>query len=215
MKGLFKSKPRTPPDIVRQTRDLLVYADRSVSTPDLRESKSQEKLAELSKSLRESKLILYGNSEAEPVAEACAQLTLEFFKGETLRGLITSLPYLSLEGRKDATQVNSRLVASDYLESNIDLMDVLVDGFETHRSGVTLYGTMFRECIRHQIVAKQRENSSSEFVYSENSLLVAVFLWSILYWKPLLFLWSRYVLDSQHVKKFFLLRTASQFRHCC
>ncbi|CDY42975.1 BnaA01g17790D [Brassica napus] len=178
MKGLFKSKPRTPPDIVRQTRDLLVYADRSVSTPDLRESKSQEKLAELSKSLRESKLILYGNSEAEPVAEACAQLTLEFFKGETLRGLITSLPYLSLEGRKDATQVNSRLVASDYLESNIDLMDVLVDGFETHRSGVTLYGTMFRECIRHQIVAK-------------------------------------YVLDSQHVKKFFLLRTASQFRHCC
>uniref|UniRef100_M4EBT2 MO25-like protein n=1 Tax=Brassica campestris TaxID=3711 RepID=M4EBT2_BRACM len=154
MKGLFKSKPRTPPDIVRQTRDLLVYADRSVSTPDLRESKSQEKLAELSKSLRESKLILYGNSEAEPVAEACAQLTLEFFKGETLRGLITSLPYLSLEGRKDATQVNSRLVASDYLESNIDLMDVLVDGFETHRSGVTLYGTMFRECIRHQIVAK-------------------------------------------------------------
>lgn len=44
MKGLFKSKPRTPPDIVRQTRDLLVYADRSVSTPDLRESKSQEKV---------------------------------------------------------------------------------------------------------------------------------------------------------------------------
>ncbi|RID79049.1 hypothetical protein BRARA_A01822 [Brassica rapa] len=37
MKGLFKSKPRTPPDIVRQTRDLLVYADRSVSIPDLRD----------------------------------------------------------------------------------------------------------------------------------------------------------------------------------
>uniref|UniRef100_A0A0D3A7D2 Uncharacterized protein n=1 Tax=Brassica oleracea var. oleracea TaxID=109376 RepID=A0A0D3A7D2_BRAOL len=47
---------------------------------DLRESKRQEKL----KSLRELKLILYGNnSEAEPVAEACAQLTLEFFKGDT------------------------------------------------------------------------------------------------------------------------------------
>ncbi|KAG5414253.1 hypothetical protein IGI04_001819 [Brassica rapa subsp. trilocularis] len=126
MKGLFKSKPRTPADIVRQTRDLLVYADRSVSTPDLRESKRQE-------------------------------------KGDTLRRLIASLPFLSLEARKDATQVvanlqrqlvNSRLVASDYLESNIDLMDVLLDGFETHRSGVTLYGTMFRECIRHQIVAK-------------------------------------------------------------
>lgn len=123
MKGLFKSKPRTPPDIVRQTRDLLVYADRSVSIPDLRESKRQEKvlpfslffrpskplfglvsdnpialqLSELSKNLRELKLILYGNSDAEPVAEACAQLTQEFFKGDTLRRLITSLQYLNLE----------------------------------------------------------------------------------------------------------------------
>ncbi|KAJ0232966.1 putative MO25-like protein [Hirschfeldia incana] len=174
MKGLFKSKPRTPPDIVRQTRDLLSYADRSVSIPDLRESKRQEKLSELSKNLRELKLILYGNSDAEPVAEACAQLTQEFFKGDTLRRLITSLQFLSLEARKDATQVvanlqrqqvNSRLIASDYLESNIDLMDFLVDGFENTDMALH-YGTMFRECIRHQIVAK-------------------------------------YVLDSQHVKKFF------------
>ncbi|KAF2551297.1 hypothetical protein F2Q68_00037080 [Brassica cretica] len=97
MKGLFKSKPRTPPDIVRQTNDLLAYADRSVSIPDLRESKRQEKLSELSKNLRELKLILYGNSDAEPVAEACAQLTQEFFKGDTLRRLINSLQYLNLE----------------------------------------------------------------------------------------------------------------------
>jgi hypothetical protein len=27
MKGLFKSKPRTPPDVVRQTRELLIYLD--------------------------------------------------------------------------------------------------------------------------------------------------------------------------------------------
>ncbi|KAF2530728.1 hypothetical protein F2Q70_00032717 [Brassica cretica] len=162
MKGLFKSKPRTPPDIVRQTNDLLAYADRSVSIPDLRESKRQEKLSELSKNLRELKLILYGNSDAEPVAEACAQLTQEFFKGDTLRRLINSLQYLNLEARKDATQVvanlqrqqvNSRLIASDYLESNIDLMDFLVDGFENTDMALH-YGTMFRECIRHQIVAK-------------------------------------------------------------
>ncbi|KAF2531124.1 hypothetical protein F2Q70_00032718 [Brassica cretica] len=162
MKGLFKSKPRTPPDIVRQTHDLLAYADRSVSIPDLRESKRQEKLSELSKNLRELKLILYGNSDAEPVAEACAQLTQEFFKGDTLRRLINSLQYLNLEARKDATQVvanlqrqqvNSRLIASDYLESNIDLMDFLVDGFENTDMALH-YGTMFRECIRHQILAE-------------------------------------------------------------
>jgi len=44
MRGLFKSKPRTPADIVRQTRDLLLYADRSNSFPDLRESKREEKV---------------------------------------------------------------------------------------------------------------------------------------------------------------------------
>lgn len=41
MKGLFKSKPRTPVDIVRQTRDLLIYVGRS---PDTRESKREEKV---------------------------------------------------------------------------------------------------------------------------------------------------------------------------
>ncbi|KAG2302120.1 hypothetical protein Bca52824_030771 [Brassica carinata] len=175
-KGLFKSKPRTPVDLVRHTRDLLLYADRSNSSlpPDLRDSKRDEKMAELSRNIRDMKFILYGNSEAEPVAEACAQLTQEFFREDTLRLLITCLPNLNLETRKDATQVvanlqrqqvNFKLIASDYLETNLDLMDVLMQGFENIDMALH-YGAMFRECIRHQIVAK-------------------------------------YVLESEHVKKFF------------
>ncbi|KHG01174.1 hypothetical protein F383_20905 [Gossypium arboreum] len=135
MKGLFKSKPRTPVDIVRQTRDLLSFAARSSES---RESKREEKMAELFKNLRELKSILYGNSESEPVSEACAQLTQEFFRENTLRLLITCLPKLNLEARKDATQVvanlqrqqvNSRLIASDYLEANLDLLDILIAGY--------------------------------------------------------------------------------------
>jgi len=41
MKGLFKSKPRTPADVVRQTRDLLLVLDRNSET---RESKREEKV---------------------------------------------------------------------------------------------------------------------------------------------------------------------------
>lgn len=46
-----------------------------------------------------------------------------------------------LQARKDATQVvanlqrqqvHSRLIASDYLEANIDLMDVLIVGYVTY-----------------------------------------------------------------------------------
>ncbi|XP_010057837.2 putative MO25-like protein At5g47540 [Eucalyptus grandis] len=171
MKGLFKSKPRTPVDVVRQTRDLLVLVDRS---GDARESKREEKMADLFKNIREMKSILYGSSEAEPVAEACAQLTQELFRENTLRLLIICLPKLNLEARKDATQVvanlqrqqvHSRLIASDYLEANLDLMDILMAGYENTEMALH-YGAMLRECIRHQVVAK-------------------------------------YVLESQHMKKFF------------
>ncbi|MBA0807931.1 hypothetical protein Gohar_023706, partial [Gossypium harknessii] len=155
MKGLFKSKPRTPVDMVRQTRDLLIYAGRS---PDSRESKREEKMAELCKNIRELKSILYGNNESEPVSEACAQLTQEFFRENTLRLLITCLPKLNLEARKDATQVvanlqrqqvHSRLIASDYLQANLDLMDILIAGYENTDMALH-YGAMLRECIRHQ-----------------------------------------------------------------
>ncbi|KAJ3672999.1 hypothetical protein LUZ60_006373 [Juncus effusus] len=171
MKGLFKSKPRTPADVVRQTRELLVYLDLNSSG---RDNKREEKMAELSKNIRELKSILYGSGDSEPVAEACSQLTQEFFKDNTLRLLILCLPKLNLETRKDATQVVAnlqrqqvqfRLIASDYLENNKDLLDVLILGYEDMDIALH-YGAMLRECIRHQSIA-------------------------------------RYVLESEHMKKFF------------
>ncbi|KAK1268492.1 putative MO25-like protein [Acorus gramineus] len=173
MKGLFKSKPKTPTELVRATRELLVYVDLHWNS---HEPKRAEKMAELSKLIRELKLILYGSSESEPVAEACAQLTSEFFKENTntLRLLINCLPKLDLEAKKDATQVvanlqrqqvHSRLIASDYLEANKDLMDTLITGYD-HVDLALHYGHMLRECIRHQSIA-------------------------------------RYVLESEHMKEFF------------
>ncbi|XP_020091065.1 putative MO25-like protein At5g47540 isoform X1 [Ananas comosus] len=175
MKGLFKSKPRTPADVVRQTRDLLIYVDLQGSS---RDAKREEKMIELSKNIRELKSILYGNSESEPVAEACAQLTQEFFRDNTLRLLIICLPKLNLETRKDATQVvanlqrqlvHSRLIASDYLEANKDLLDLLVSGYENMDIALH-YGAMLRECIRHQSIARyvlESENMRKFFDYIE------------------------------------------------
>lgn len=54
-------------------------------------------MEELYRNLREMKSILYGDSESEPVAEACAQLTQEFFREDTLRLVIHCLPKLKLE----------------------------------------------------------------------------------------------------------------------
>ncbi|XP_057975395.1 putative MO25-like protein At5g47540 isoform X2 [Malania oleifera] len=141
-KGLFKSKPKTPADLVRQTRDVLVYLDTAGPKRD-------DKLAELNKLVRELKSVLYGNSESEPVPEACAQLTQEIFRANTFRLLIICLPKLNLERQ----QVHSRLIASDYLEANLDLMDLLISGYEDLDIALH-YGGMLRECIRHQSIAK-------------------------------------------------------------
>lgn len=54
-------------------------------------------MVELCKNIRELKSILYGSSDSEPVSEACAQLTQEFFKEDTLRLLIKCIPKLNLE----------------------------------------------------------------------------------------------------------------------
>ncbi|CAA6662906.1 unnamed protein product [Spirodela intermedia] len=171
MKGLFKPKPRSPADLVRQTRELLIYVDVNWNS---RDAKREDKMAELAKLLRELKSILYGSSEMEPVPEACAQLTQEFFRENTMRLLIVCLPKLNLEARKDATQVvanlqrqqvYSRLISSEYLEANKDLMDHLIAGFADMDIALH-YGAMLRDCIRHQSIA-------------------------------------RYVLESDHMKKFF------------
>ncbi|KAG2620199.1 putative MO25-like protein At5g47540 [Panicum virgatum] len=133
-------------------------------------------MADLRKSIREMKCILYGNGDADPVTEACTNLTKEFFEDNTntLRLLIVCLPYLDLETQKDVTQVianlqrqkvDSRIIASDYLEANKDLLDILMFGYENMEIAIH-YSTMLRDCIRHQVAA-------------------------------------RYVLDSEHMKKFF------------
>ncbi|KAH9745148.1 putative MO25-like protein [Citrus sinensis] len=171
MKGLFKPKPKTPVELVKLTRELLLYANRTTET---REKKREEKMSELSKLLLEMRTVLFGSDQSEPNADACEQLTREFFKEDTLRLLIASLPKLAMGPRRDAThvvanlqrqRVDTKLIACTYLEANFDIMDTLILDYEDGDVALT-YGAIARECIRHQSVA-------------------------------------RYVLESEHMKKFF------------
>ncbi|CAL4907320.1 unnamed protein product [Urochloa decumbens] len=175
---LFRSKVRCPEEVVRHSRDLLscVLEDREACSNNHDPKREQKLTADVRKSIREMKCILYGNGDAEPVTEACTNLTKEFFKENTntLRLLIVCLPYLDLETQKDVTQVianlqrqkvDSRIIASDYLEANKDLLDILMSGYDNMEIAIH-YSTILRDCIRHQVAA-------------------------------------RYVLDSEHMKKFF------------
>ncbi|KAK9057207.1 hypothetical protein SSX86_024574 [Deinandra increscens subsp. villosa] len=146
-------KLRTPLEVVQKTRSLLLYSKNSLDVAS--------QMTELNSLIKELKLILYGDDDSEPSAEACAQLTAEFFREDTLRLLIIFLPTLNLEARKDATQVvaslqrqplPSRFEASRYLEANLDLLEILVSGYDDPQLALH-YGRMLKECLRHQIVA--------------------------------------------------------------
>ena len=132
-------------------------------------------MSELSNVILEIRILLFGNGKAEPSPDACAHLAQDFFKHDTFRLLILSLPKLDLgvtcrptsstrfmlsffydsilflfldfhdifstlysfQARQNAThvianlqrqRVGGRLIASEYLENNLDLMDILLPG---------------------------------------------------------------------------------------
>ncbi|KAL5794253.1 hypothetical protein ACOSP7_002847 [Xanthoceras sorbifolium] len=176
MKGLFKTKPKTPAELVILTRELLIYVEKNT---EIRERKREEKMAELNKTILEMRIVLYGSDQSEPNADACEQLTQEFFREDTFRLLVVTLPKLNLGARRDSTniianlqrqRVNSKLIACKYLEDNLDLMDIVISGYEDSDIALT-YGAISRECIRHQSVAKYVLNSGHMkkfFVYLQN-----------------------------------------------
>ncbi|WOH03154.1 hypothetical protein DCAR_0522548 [Daucus carota subsp. sativus] len=165
MKGLFKSsKARSPAELVSHLRDLLIATDQSTASPTRNNTK---KMSEVKKVILEMRTILYGSDQSEPTTEACAKLTEEFFKEDTMHLLIVCLPKLDAGDRQEATyvlanlqrqKVNSKVLASDYLEKNLDLIDILVSGYENDDIAL-LYGAILRDSIRHQVVASYVLNS--------------------------------------------------------
>ncbi|CAN1237903.1 Putative MO25-like protein At5g47540 [Linum grandiflorum] len=136
MKGLFKHKSRTPVELVQYARDLLLFVDRNPA--DVPKKKRDDKMAELGKVLVEMRTILFGEGQAEPNADACSQVTQEFFREDTLRVLIGCLPKLGLGPRQIAAsvitnlqkqRVQGRAIAPEYMESNLDLMEILLPGY--------------------------------------------------------------------------------------
>ncbi|XP_021315900.1 putative MO25-like protein At5g47540 isoform X3 [Sorghum bicolor] len=165
-RGLFRSKPRTPVEVVQHVRDLVTYVlnNKDGCAGGRRDAKLEHRMLELSKGIKEMKGILYGNGEDDPCEEACKQLTKEFFKKntDTFRQFIVCLQYVNLDTQKDVTQVianlqrqkvDSRLVASDYLEANLDLLEILMSGYENLDIAIH-YSTLLRDCIRHQVAAR-------------------------------------------------------------
>lgn len=132
-------------------------------TNEKKDPREQAKAMEdLAKSIRDIKEILYGDTEKFPNADLGVQVTQEIFKGDFFSLLVRSIPLLDFDTRKDASQivanlqrqkVLNRMVASDYLADHTELLDLMILGYENPGNQL-FYGSMLKDCIRHQAVAK-------------------------------------------------------------
>ena len=153
------SKPPNPAELVRATHEAMTQLEAAKSSGAETPAKASE---EVSRSLSAMKLLLYGEPDKRPNPETAAELAREVWKSELLRLLLTHLPLLDFECRKDVSQVFSNLLRRQqhgehetvkWLEENRDVLFALLRGYETPQLALN-YGIMLRECARHERLAQ-------------------------------------------------------------
>ncbi|KXN71801.1 Mo25-like protein [Conidiobolus coronatus NRRL 28638] len=152
MNFLFKSKSKSPAELVRGVRE-------SIPRLELPDKKGKE---DATKYLSAMKNILLGDSDHEPSPDLVAQLSQEIYTNDLLYLLISNLHKLEFETRKDVAQIfnnllrrklGTRLPTVEYLASKENIIFLLIKGYEN--PDITLNcGMMLRECIRYEALAR-------------------------------------------------------------
>jgi len=151
-------KQKTPQELVKSVKELLTSAKGG--------EKSSE---ELSKNIAGMKYVLYGDNEHEPNPDATVLLANEIYSSDLLPLLIINLAKLEFEARKDVAsifnnllrrQIGPRSPTVEYISRNTELLDALVQGYSSPEVALNC-GSMLRECIRHETLAKILLNSEN------------------------------------------------------
>lgn len=152
---LFRSSPKSPQELVKGLRDALTVLSSGAKKAD----KAAEEAAKL---LGQIKLMLYGLGEQEPQTELTAQLAQEFYNHDMLVHLVENLPRLDFEAKKDIAQIfnnilrrqiGTRSPTVEYICTKSELLFTLIRGYENPEVALNC-GTMLRECVRHEPLAK-------------------------------------------------------------
>jgi len=153
--NFFKSRPRTPPDLVRGLGDALHRLE-TVPPGEMRRKANED----VSKNLGQIKAILLG--DGDPLPELVAQLAGETYSTDLLHNLLLSLHRLEFESRKDVVQVfnnllrrqiGSRFPTVEYLNGKPDIMFAAFEGYKNEEIALNT-GMILREMLRHESLAK-------------------------------------------------------------
>ncbi|KAK7692046.1 hypothetical protein QCA50_005451 [Cerrena zonata] len=154
--NFFKTKPRTPPDLVRGLRDALPKLEAGPPGGETRRKANEE----VSKNLQQIKGILLG--DGEPLPEVVAQLAQETYGSDLLHHLLIHLHRLEFESRKDAVQIfnnllrrqiGSRWPTVEYLSKQPDILFTAFKGYENEDIALNT-GMVLKEMLRHEPLAK-------------------------------------------------------------
>lgn len=164
--SFFKPRPKTPQEVVRTTKDSLLALD----TPTVVEVKALEKaLEEVGRNFSTMRLMLCGDGESEPSTDQILQFALEICNEDVIPLLVHKLHVFGWQARKDLVlcwsvllkqQVDDTYCCVEYIENHLELLDFLVVCYDNKDAALTC-GTMLRECIKFQTLAKYILESTS------------------------------------------------------
>ncbi|KIK00639.1 hypothetical protein K443DRAFT_99901 [Laccaria amethystina LaAM-08-1] len=147
--NFFKTKPRTPPDLVRGLRDAIPRLETSAPGGETRR-----------KNLQQIKAILYG--DGEPAPELIAQLAQETYNTDLLFLLVQNVARFEFEARKDVVQIfnnllrrqiGSRWPTVEYLSAKHEVIFAALAGYENEEVALNT-GMILKEMLKHEQLAK-------------------------------------------------------------
>ncbi|KAI4527813.1 mo25 protein [Schizophyllum commune Tattone D] len=154
--NFFKTKPRTPPDLVRGLRDAVPRLEASAPGGESRRKANEE----VSKNLQQIKGILIG--DGDPLPELIAQLAQETYNTDLLHVLVQNMGRLEFESRKDVVQIfnhllrrqiGTRFPTVEYLVSKPDILFATLAGYENEEIALNT-GMILKEMLRHEQLCK-------------------------------------------------------------
>ncbi|KAI5122847.1 hypothetical protein M0805_003141 [Coniferiporia weirii] len=147
--NFFKTKQRTPTDIVRALRDAIPRLEASAPGSEARR-----------KNLQQMKAVLLG--DGDPIPEVVAQLAQEAYSTDLLYHLAMQLPRFEFEARKDVValfthllrrQIGARWPTVEYLCAKQDVLFTVLNGYENEEIALNT-GMILRDMLRHEPLAR-------------------------------------------------------------
>uniref|UniRef100_A0AC34QQ69 Uncharacterized protein n=1 Tax=Panagrolaimus sp. JU765 TaxID=591449 RepID=A0AC34QQ69_9BILA len=155
---LFGKSHKSPTEIIKNLREALAVLDKT----ERGDKKAEKAVEEVNRWLQAVKGVIYGQENQEPNIEQVAQLAQETYNASILPTLVHNLNRLDFESKKDVAlifnnllrrQIGTRSPTVEYLCARPEIILTLADGYQIPEIAITC-GTMLKECIRHEHLAK-------------------------------------------------------------